>query len=76
VWHRRRRGRNVGLLDATHHARSGARNRYRTFAARGFSARFLLIPAPPSAVFVRFYGADDALLAMDGGPAGHIGFTT
>ena len=32
----------------------------------------MLIPAPPSAVFVRFYGADGTLLGIDPGPAGHI----
>jgi hypothetical protein len=54
--------------------RSGRRQRHRTFAARGFFARFVLIPAPPVAVFVRFYGADGALLGVDGGQAGYIGF--
>ena len=54
--------------------RSGRRERHRTFAARGFFARFVLIPAPPVAVFVRFYGADGALLGVDGGQAGYIGF--
>jgi hypothetical protein len=54
--------------------RSGRRERHRTFAARGFSARFVLIPAPPVAKFVRFHGADGALLGVDGGPAGYIGF--
>jgi hypothetical protein len=55
-------------------SRSGARERHRTFAARGFFARFVLIPAPPVAVFVRFYGADGTLLGIDGGQAGYIGF--
>ena len=54
--------------------RSGRRERHRTLAARGFFARFVLIPAPPVAVFVRFYGADGALLGVDGGQAGYIGF--
>jgi hypothetical protein len=53
-------------------SRRGRRARHRTFAARGFSARFVLIPAPPSAVFVRFYGADGTLLGVDPGPAGYI----
>jgi hypothetical protein len=53
-------------------SRRGRRARHRTFAARGFSARFVLIPAPPSAKFVRFYGADGALLGVDAGPAGYI----
>jgi hypothetical protein len=55
-------------------SRRGRRERHRTFAARGFSARFVLLPAPPSAVFVRFYGADGTLLGVDAGPAGYIGF--
>jgi hypothetical protein len=50
----------------------GRRERHRTFAARGFFARFVLIPAPPSAVFVRYYGPDGTLLGIDGGPAGYI----
>ena len=54
--------------------RSGKRERHRTFSAPGFSARFVLIPAPPRAVFVRFYGADGTLLGMDAGPEGYIGF--
>ena len=54
--------------------RGGRRERHRTFAARGFSARFVLIPAPPAAVFVRFYGADGTLLGVDGGQAGYISF--
>src|ERR1044072_6937854 len=54
--------------------RRGRKARHRTFAARGFSARFVLIPAPPKAVFVRFYGADGTLLGVDGGPAGYIDF--
>ncbi|HEY6886462.1 MAG TPA: hypothetical protein VI300_01745 [Solirubrobacter sp.] len=53
-------------------SRSGKRARRRTFAARGFAERFVLIPAPPSAVFVRFYGADGTLLGIDGGPVGYI----
>ena len=53
-------------------SRRGRRARHRTFAARVFSARFVLIPAPPSAVFVRFYGADGTLLGVDAGPAGYI----
>ena len=53
-------------------SRGGRRARHRTVAARGFSARFVLIPAPPSAEFVRFYGADGALLGVDAGPAGYI----
>jgi hypothetical protein len=55
-------------------SRRGRRERHRTFAAREFAARFVLIPAPPSAVFVRFYAADGTLLGVDGGPAGYIGF--
>ena len=51
---------------------NGQRTRHPTFAARGFSSRFVLLPAPPSAVFVRFYGADGALLGVDPGPAGYI----
>lgn len=51
---------------------SGKRKRYRTFAARGFSARFVIVPAPPPAQFVRYYGADGVLLGMVGGPAGYI----
>jgi hypothetical protein len=54
--------------------RRGRKARHRTFAARGFSARFVLIPAPPKAVFVRFYGPDGTLLGIDGGPAGYIDF--
>lgn len=54
--------------------RSGRRERHRTFAARGFFSRFVLIPAPPVAVFVRFYGADGTLLGVDGGQAGYISF--
>jgi hypothetical protein len=57
-------------------SRSGRRGRHRTFAARGFFSRFVLIPAPPVAVFVRFYGADGTLLGVDGGQAGYIGFDT
>jgi len=53
-------------------SRNGQRTRHPTFAARGFSSRFVLLPAPPSAVFVRFYGADGALLGIDPGPAGYI----
>jgi hypothetical protein len=53
-------------------SRRGRRERHPTFAARGFSARFVLLPAPPSAVFVRFYGADGELLGVDAGPAGYI----
>jgi hypothetical protein len=55
-------------------SRTGRRERHRVFAARGFSARFVIIPSPPPAVFIRFYGAGGALLGMDGGPAGYIGF--
>jgi hypothetical protein len=54
--------------------RSGRRARHRTFAAGGFFSRFVLIPAPPVAVFVRFYGADGTLLGVDGGQAGYISF--
>jgi hypothetical protein len=53
--------------------RAGRRERHRTSTARGFSARFVILPAPPVAKFVRFYGAGGALLGMDGGPAGYIG---
>src|SRR4051794_6936653 len=52
----------------------GRKARHRTFAARGFSARFVLIPAPPKATFVRFYASDGTLLGIDGGPAGYIDF--
>jgi hypothetical protein len=55
-------------------SRSGRRERHRTFAARGFTARFVLVPAPPAAVFVRFYSAGGRLLGVEGGPAGYIGF--
>lgn len=55
-------------------SRSGRRERHRTFAARGFFARFVLIPAPPVAKFVRFYGAGGELLGIDGGQAGYISF--
>jgi hypothetical protein len=55
-------------------SRRGRRQRHRTFAARGFSARFVLLPAPPSAVFVRFYGPSGTLLGVDAGPAGYITF--
>jgi hypothetical protein len=60
------------VLTAETESRRGRRERHRTFSAGGFSARFVLIPAPPSAVFVRFYGADGTLLGVDGGPAGYI----
>jgi hypothetical protein len=53
-------------------SRGGRRERLRTFAASGFPARFVLIPAPPSPVFVRFYGAGGTLLGMDAGAAGYI----
>jgi hypothetical protein len=53
-------------------SRAGRRERHRTSTARGFSARFVILPAPPAAVFVRYYGADGALLGMEGGPAGYI----
>jgi hypothetical protein len=52
--------------------RDGRRARHRTFAAPGFSARFVLIPAPPVAKFVRYYGADGSLLGIEGGPDGYI----
>lgn len=52
--------------------RRGRRERHPTVAARGFSARFVILPAPPRAVFVRFYGADGTLLGVDAGPAGYI----
>jgi hypothetical protein len=52
--------------------RKGRRARHRTFPGRGFGVRFVLIPAPPSPVFVRFYGIDGALLGMDAGMAGYI----
>jgi hypothetical protein len=55
-------------------SRSGRRERHRTFGARGFFARFVLIPAPPVAKFVRFYGTDGELLGIDGGQAGYISF--
>jgi hypothetical protein len=55
-------------------SRRGRRERHRTFAARGYPARFVLVPAPPSAVFVRFYGLDGMLLGVDSGPAGYITF--
>jgi hypothetical protein len=50
----------------------GQRIRHRTFAAPGFVSRFVLIPPPPSAVFVRYYGADGTLLGIDPGPLGYI----
>jgi hypothetical protein len=53
---------------------SGARHRHRTVAARGFFSRFVLLPAPPAAVFVRYYGADGTLLGVDPGPVGYISF--
>jgi hypothetical protein len=62
----------LSVRTAETESRRGRRARHRTFAARGFSARFVLIPAPPAAVFVRFYGADGALLGVDPGPAGYI----
>lgn len=52
--------------------RKGRRARHRTFPGRGFGVRFVLIPAPPSPVFVRFYGIDGGLLGMDAGEAGYI----
>jgi hypothetical protein len=52
--------------------RKGRRARYRTFPGRGFGVRFVLIPAPPSPVFVRFYGVGGWLLGMDAGLAGYI----
>jgi hypothetical protein len=52
--------------------RKGRRTRHRTFRARGFSARFVLIPSPPIPVFVRFHGARDTLLGMDAGSFGYI----
>jgi hypothetical protein len=55
-------------------SRRGRRERHRTFAAPGFSTRFVLLPAPPSAVFVRFYGPSGTLLGVDAGPAGYITF--
>src|SRR4051812_12303942 len=51
---------------------SGRRIRHRTVAAHGFAARFVLIPAPPAPVFVRFYAADGTLVGIDAGPAGYI----
>ena len=65
----------ASVTSAETESRSGKRARHRTFAARGFAERFVLIPAPPSAVFVRFYGADGTLLGIDGGPAGYIDIT-
>ena len=44
-----------------------------TFGQRGFTARFVILPAsPPTAKFIRFYGARGELLGIDGGPAGYI----
>src|SRR3954451_2363814 len=65
----------ASVTSAETESRSGKRARHRTFAARGFAERFVLIPAPPTAVFVRFYGADGTLLGIDGGPAGYIDIT-
>ena len=48
---------------------AGRRARHPTVAARGFAARFILIP-DPHATYVRFYGADGALLAIADGPGG------
>ncbi|MDA0160118.1 hypothetical protein OM076_07585 [Solirubrobacter ginsenosidimutans] len=62
----------ASVTTAETESRSGKRARHRTFAARGFAERFVLIPAPPSAMFVRFYGVDGTLLGIDGGPAGYI----
>ncbi len=53
-------------------SRSGRRERHRTSGARGFPARFVILPAPPAAVFVRYYGARGRLLGITGGPAGYI----
>ena len=60
------------VVTAETESRGGQRARHRTFAAPGLQARFVLIPAPPSAVFVRFYAADGTLLGIDGGPDGYI----
>jgi hypothetical protein len=55
-------------------SRRGVRKRYATFKARGFTSRFVLIPAPPSPKFVRFYGPTGRPLGIDGGLAGYITF--
>ena len=60
------------VRSAETESRSGRRERHRAFAARGFAARFIVAPAPPSAVFVRYLGRGGALLGVDGGPAGYI----
>ena len=51
----------------------GRRTSHRVFSARGLSSGFVLIPAPPAPVFVRFYGADGTLLGMDAANYGYIG---
>ncbi|MDA0181256.1 hypothetical protein OJ997_13190 [Solirubrobacter phytolaccae] len=53
----------------------GRRTMHRTFSARGFAARFVLIPRP-AALFVRLYGADGTLLSMDAGTIGYIEWHT
>lgn len=50
----------------------GRRTSHKVFAARGFAARFVVIPPKPGAVFVRFYDADGRLLGIDAGPVGYI----
>ena len=55
-------------------APDGTRKRHPTFASPAYPAlRFVIVPAPPGVKFVRFYGADGALLGMDAGQAGYIG---
>ena len=52
---------------------NGRRQRVPTFGRRGFTARFVILPAsPPTAKFIRFFGARGELLGIDGGPAGYI----
>lgn len=61
--------RSVRVAEAE--STKGLRRRHRTVAARGFAARFVLIP--PSPKFVRFYGPSRRLLGIDPGPIGYIG---
>lgn len=50
----------------------GRRTSHKVFSARGFAARFVVVPPQVGAVFVRFYGADGTLLGIDPGPVGYI----
>jgi hypothetical protein len=56
-------------------APDGGRQRRRTVAGRGFAARFVLLPAPPPAKFVRFFGRSGRLLGIDAGPIGYVDFS-